>query len=187
MANTTKNALGNSLKNVLKQKPLDKVTITDITNDCGVNRMTFYYHFQDIYDLIEWVCVSDAERALAGKMKYSNWQEGMADLFQLMLDNKSFVMNVYHSVSREHLDRYVHRLTEAVFMDVINELSSELPLRDEDKEFIADFYKYAIIGIVYHWLDNRMKTEPEYIISRLAILIEGDLKGAVARFSEAAE
>ena len=51
MPNTTKAALEESLKRLLLKKPLDKITITDITTDCGISRMAFYYHFKDIYDL----------------------------------------------------------------------------------------------------------------------------------------
>ena len=52
MSQVTKRALEASLKNLLLQKPLSKITISDITEDCGINRMTFYYHFKDIYDLV---------------------------------------------------------------------------------------------------------------------------------------
>ena len=54
MSQITKRALEASLKNMLLQKPLDKITINNIPKDCGINRMTFYYHFKDIYDLVEW-------------------------------------------------------------------------------------------------------------------------------------
>ena len=55
------------LENPLLKKPLTKITINDIAEDCGINRMTFYYHFKDIYDLVEWSCVEDASSALEGK------------------------------------------------------------------------------------------------------------------------
>ena len=64
MSQVTKRALEASLKNLLLQKPLSKITISDITEDCGINRMTFYYHFKDIYDLVEWSCQEDASKAL---------------------------------------------------------------------------------------------------------------------------
>lgn len=70
MSDITKRALEASLKKLLLQKPLDKITINDIAEDCGISRMTFYYHFKDIYDLIEWSCVEDARRALEGKKTY---------------------------------------------------------------------------------------------------------------------
>ena len=65
--NHTKQIIEDSLKKLMLQKPLDKITIRDLTEDCGISRMTFYYHFKDIYDLVEWSCIADATRALEGK------------------------------------------------------------------------------------------------------------------------
>ncbi len=62
MSQTTKRALEASFKKLLLEKPLNKITINDITEDCGVNRMTFYYHFKDIYDLVDWILAEDAPR-----------------------------------------------------------------------------------------------------------------------------
>ena len=81
MSQITKRALEASLKKLLTKKPLDKITITDITEDCGINRMTFYYHFKDIYDLVEWVCVEDATRILGENKTYDTWQEGFLRIF----------------------------------------------------------------------------------------------------------
>lgn len=67
MTNATKAALEASLKKLLLKKPLDKITINDLTTDCGISRMAFYYHFKDIYDLVEWSCLEDATQALQGK------------------------------------------------------------------------------------------------------------------------
>ena len=100
MPNRTKRALEASLKNLLLKKPLDKITINDIAEDCGITRMAFYYHFKDIYDLIEWSCVEDATIALSGNKTYETWQEGYLQIFEAVLENKPFIMNVYNSVSR---------------------------------------------------------------------------------------
>ena len=81
MSQVTKRALEESLKRMLLKKPLNKITIADITEDCGINRMTFYYHFKDIYDLIEWSCVEDAAKALGGKKTYDTWQQGFLQIF----------------------------------------------------------------------------------------------------------
>ena len=104
MSQVTKRALEASLKHLLLQKPLNKITINDIAEDCGINRMTFYYHFKDIYDLVEWSCQEDASRALAGKKTYETWQQGFLQILQAVLDNKPFILNVYRSVSREQVE-----------------------------------------------------------------------------------
>lgn len=106
MSQVTKRALEASLKNLLLQKPLNKITINDIAEDCGISRMTFYYHFKDIYDLVEWACVEDARQALEGKVTYETWQEGLLNIFQAVLQNKPFILNVYHCVSRERIEEY---------------------------------------------------------------------------------
>ena len=109
MSQTTKRALEASLKNLLLQKPLNKITISDIAEDCGISRMTFYYHFKDIYDLVEWSCAEDAARALEGKKTYATWQEGFLNIFHAVQANRPFIMNVYHAVSRERIGETVRR------------------------------------------------------------------------------
>ena len=94
MSNTTKLALEASLKKLLLKKPVDKITINDLTEDCGISRMAFYYHFKDIYDLIEWACLEDGKRALADKKTYSTWSEGLEQIFEAVLENKPFILNV---------------------------------------------------------------------------------------------
>ncbi len=175
MSNITKRALEASLKNLLLQKPLNKITVGDIANDCGINRMTFYYHFKDIYDLIEWSCVEDATKALEGKKTYDTWQEGFLNIFNAVLDNKPFIMNVYRSVSREQIEMYLYKLTYNLLIDVVNEKSVGMAVSDEDKKFIADFYKYAFVGIMLNWIRNDMKEEPKQIVDRISVLIHGNI------------
>lgn len=111
MQNLTKYALEDSLKKFLLKKPLDKITISDLTSDCGISRMAFYYHFKDIYDLVEWACIEDATRALQGKKTYATWQEGILQIFEVVQENKPFILNVYRSVSREQIENYLFSLT----------------------------------------------------------------------------
>ena len=94
VSQTTKRALEASLKKLLLQKPLNKITINDITEDCGVNRMTFYYHFKDIYDLVDWIMVEDAAKALEGRQSFENWTDAFLDILHQVQDNKVLVMNV---------------------------------------------------------------------------------------------
>ena len=107
MANITKLALEAALKKELLTKPLDKITINDLAEDCGISRMAFYYHFKDIYDLVEWVCVEDGTKALQGKKNYENWQEGFCQIFEAVQENKPFIMNVYRCVDRQKIESYL--------------------------------------------------------------------------------
>ena len=182
MSQITKRALEESLKKMLLKKPVNKITISDITEDCGINRMTFYYHFKDIYDLVEWSCVEDAARALDGKKTYDTWQQGFQQIFQAVLDNKPLVQNVYQFVNREQVETYLYSLTHNLLIGVIEEKAVGMQVRDEDKEFIADFFKFAFVGLMLDWIRNGMKKDPQQIIDRLSILIEGDITRALNKY-----
>ncbi len=182
MSQVTKRALEASLKNLLLKKPLEKITINDITEDCGINRMTFYYHFKDIYDLIEWCCVEDAKKALEGKKTYDTWQQGFLQIFEAVLDNKPFILNVYHSVSREQVEIYLYKLTYDLLIGVVEEKSAGMSVREEDKKFIADFYKYAFVGLMLDWVKKGMKDDPHEIIDDLSVVMNGNVTAALERF-----
>lgn len=183
MSQMTKKALEKSLKNLMLKKPLNKITINDLTEDCGINRMTFYYHFKDIYDLVEWSCAEDADRALEGNKTYETWQQGFLNIFHMVLENRAFILNVYHSVSREQVELYLYKVTYGLLYDVIDEKAKGIPVKEEDKKFIADFYKYAFVGIMLNWIKEDMKEDPKEIIERLSILMQEDLVKTLEKYA----
>ncbi len=184
MSQTTKRALEASLKNLLRKKPLNKITIGDIANDCGINRMTFYYHFKDIYDLVEWSCMEEAARAIDGKKTYQTWQQGFLQTFQMVLENKSFITNVYHSISREQIEVYLYTITYDLLIGVVEEEAVGLNVSESDKSFIANFYKFAFVGLLLDWIKKDMQEDPQEIIERLSTLVYGDVSRALKRYQK---
>lgn len=187
MANTTKQLLATSLKQLSLKKPLDKITINDITSDCGISRMAFYYHFKDIYDLIEWVCVEDATSALQGKKTYDTWQEGMLQIFEAVYENKPFVLNAYRAISREQIENYLYQLTYNLIRNVVEEKSVGTNITDVQKQFIAEFYKYSFVGIMLDWIKNGMKNDYNNIVECMAITLHGNIPNSIQNFSERKE
>ena len=178
----TKKALAESLKNLLLQKPLNKITISDITDDCAINRMTFYYHFKDIYDLVEWTCAEEAAQAMEGKKTYDTWQEGFLNIFSAVQSNKPLIMNVYRCVSRERIEQYLNPLIHALILGVVEEKSAEMPVSEADKRFIANFYEYAFIGVMLEWIDNNMREEPFVLVERTSRVMHGSILRALGAF-----
>ena len=182
MSQVTKRALEQSLKNLLLKKPLTKITVSDITDDCGINRMTFYYHFKDIYDLVEWSCLEDAKRALEEKKTYNTWQQGFLQIFKAVQENKSFILNVYRCVHREQVEKYLQPLVDQLLLNVINEEAAGITVRDEDKQFIAQVYSYMFIGLMLDWIKDDMREDPQQIVEKLSKLIKGSVSVALSRF-----
>jgi probable dihydroxyacetone kinase regulator len=185
MSDLTKIALENALKEALANKPLEKITITELTDACGLSRMTFYYHFQDIYELAEWSLMKETESALAGRLTRDTWQQALQDLFDLVIENRKYIGGLLHPSTREHLEKFINRLTDAFFLDILKELSQGLSLKEEDEEFIAAFYRHAFVGMIIDWVMGGMEEAPEEMIRKLRLIIEGNLSAAIRRFAEA--
>ena len=184
MSNTTKLALEASLKKQLLHKQLDKITINDLTSDCGISRMSFYYHFKDIYDLVEWVCVEDGKRALQDKKTYDTWSEGLEQIFEAVLENKPFILNVYRCVSRDSVERYLYRLTYNLLADVVEEKSDGIDIAQEDKAFIAQFYKYGFVGMMLEWIDNGMKEDYKELVGKITTTLHGTITNSIHNFEQ---
>jgi probable dihydroxyacetone kinase regulator len=179
----TKNALAASLKKLLSIKRLNKITVADIAKDCAVNRQTFYYHFRDIYALVEWVYTNEASGILDGKKSYTSWQQGLSRVFQYILDNKAFVLNTYNSLSREHLERYLHQAVYGLLYDAVQEMAASVSLRETDARFIANFYKYGFVGLVLDWIGAGMEEPPESMVNQLSTLMQGVFAKALENFT----
>ena len=184
MPNTTKAALEESLKRLLLKKPLDKITITDITTDCGISRMAFYYHFKDIYDLVEWSCVEDGTKALQGKKTSESWTEGLTQIFEAVLENKPFIMNVYRNVDRERIENYLFKLTYDLIVGVVEEKSKGLNITEEDKKFIADFYKYGFVGIMLEGIREGMKENIEDLVRMMDLTLHDTVTTSIHNFQK---
>lgn len=184
MSNRTKESLEESLKKLLLLKPIDKITIQDLTCDCGISRMTFYYHFKDIYELVEWSCEEDGRRALQGKKTYDTWQEGLLQIFEAVLENKPFILNVYRNVSREQIEKFLFKLTYELLEAVVKEKSEGMNITGDQKRFIADFYKYSFVGIMLEWIDKGMRDDAAKLAEQMSITLRGNIANSVRNFQE---
>ena len=174
MSQTTKRALEASLKKLLLEKPLNKITI---------NRMTFYYHFKDIYDLVDWILMEDAAKTMEGRQSFDTWTEAFLDILHQIRDNKALVLNVYRSVGREQVEQYLYKLLDSMLKEFADRECRDITVQDDDKQFVVDFYKYALVGVVLEWIRRDMKTEPAVMVERMGRMLQGDLRRALCRLA----
>lgn len=96
MNQLTKDAIAKALTDLLQERPIEKITIKDITDRCGINRQTFYYHFSDIYDLMEWTLDKELRKALGTReISPTDWKEYVRKIFAVMRSRKRGLLNAY--------------------------------------------------------------------------------------------
>lgn len=176
--------MAQSLKQLMEHIALNKITVKHLVDDCGLNRQTFYYHFQDIFDLLGWIYKTEAVESIAQYRSYSTWTDGFYRIFCYIENNKAFCSNTLDSLGRTHLDAYLYDVTYDLVMGVIQELAGEMEVSTDDKRFIANFYTLAFTGLVIQWMRDGMKDQPKHIIEQLSVLIEGNFLKALHHYEK---
>lgn len=187
MANTTKRMLSLSLKKLLEKNTLDNITIQDITDDAEVSRKTFYYHFQDIYALLEWTLSEDCRHLLESKVKRGDWKESIVALFEYMQENRLIILNAFHSLERDTLEHEVFSILSPLLFDLLNAQPNFELLNDEDQRFIVSVYGLGVTGLLLRWISTDMLAPSEPLIRQLYRLASGSLDGIIQRFLATAD
>jgi probable dihydroxyacetone kinase regulator len=184
MADLTKKALAQSLKQLMLHSSLAKISVQDVVEQCGVNRQTFYYHFKDKYDLVNWIYQTEAVEALAGFADYSCWQDCFLEIFRYLAQNRAFYVNALNTPGQNAFDGYLFEATHQLVLGVLEEIIGETPVTDVDKHFIADFYTHAFVGITVQWVRQGMKQSPEVMIDHINAIVEGSMARAIIRCTQ---
>lgn len=179
----TKKALAASIKELMKTIPLSKISIQEIVDNCGVNRQTFYYHFKDKYDLVNWIYYTEVMKSIGDCKKYDNWTDGMCKTLLYLSNNKSFYVNALNTPGQNAFDMYFFNVTFELIIAVVNDLSKSMNISEIDKKFIADFYTHAFVGVIVQWIKNGMKSSPEIVAKKLSEVVDGSMLGALARYA----
>ena len=152
---TTKEILAESLKELSATKPIDKITIKEIVQNCGFTSKTFYNHFQDKYDLIAWIYSTAAEKIMK-KIDGENytWKDSIADGFKYFLDNKEFLKNlIAHTSGQDSFINYVARFNVKILSDYIKR-SQNLEKLFQDVEISVKVYCYGTVCTFCEMLIN---------------------------------
>ena len=178
----TKQDIADAFKRLLAHMPLDKVTVTALAEESGITRQTFYYHFRDIRDLVEFIYSSEMKDVLKDNRTYETWQGGMAAILRAIRADSSFINATYRSLTRDQLESFLYSHIKELLMNVLKELAAGHMVREDQISRIADYHKYAFAGVVLDWIKNGMKEEPEEVTAQLETVIEGSFLEAIRRY-----
>ncbi len=168
----TKEMLATSLKKLMVNESLDKITVTQVTNLCGINRQTFYYHFKDLYDLLYWILDHEEKKMLDNGNEFPPPSELVQNLYNYVISNEETICAIYYSLQEELLERY---LADRIEKSLMIYFKNYPELRSVDEEILLEvcgFYKYAIIGNVFEWIRNGLGREWGDKVENIGAFIE---------------
>lgn len=182
----TKHALAAALKEAMAQKPLDKITISELTSACNIRRQSFYYHFEDIYDLLRWMFENEAVALLRQQEGALLWKEGLLQLFRYLEENRAVCLCALRSLGRDHIKRFFESEIYGIIHLTIEQLADEIGVRGHldsfvDVETLTHFYVVALAGIMESWLLGEIDRTPEQLIQFADTMLNDQVRGAAAR------
>lgn len=181
MPDNTKTNLGIALKKLLKEKPLEKIRIHDLTKLAGINRQSFYYHYADIYALVGDVIRTAIFETVGEHCTMDTWEEGMLAMYQRTLEEKEFVVAVYNAIPKERIQLFLEDVLTTYMIYALKDTAGGQLLSEEDRDIFIRFITYGFTGTYLQWIQNGMRADPSVIISRVSVLTKEGLSSAIIR------
>ncbi len=179
----TKQRMAKALESLLNTKPIEKITVSDITDICDMNRQTFYYHFRDIYDLTKWMFAGFAEKIIGSKIDEGEWHEVFLTTARFMKQKKKVLTGIVGSVGHRYLTEFIMNTIKPYIKIRILSKAEGMEVPERYTDFLSNYYTLSFSGLLIEWLitDLDLSTSPEELLRLLTITIDGSVEKALER------
>ena len=169
----TKKSLADSLRRAMEKKTFSKITVSEIIEDCGVNRKTFYYHFHDIYDLLRWMLDQDAIEIVKKFDLIEDYEEAITFVMNYVEENEHIINCAYDAIGHDHVKSFFYAdfiaLINALIIEAENRMNSVL--NDNYRDFLSKFYTEALSGMLMEWISKKNTVDRQQIIDYISSTI----------------
>lgn len=172
--NFTKKAIISTFEELLNERPLSKITVKDIVERCGINRNTFYYHFEGIPSLLEAMAVNLADEIIAAHAKFGSPMDCVTPIVRYCEAHRTEILHIYRSVPRDRFQTQLDRVALYFVRRYVDTTTADLfPESSREWELLIRFYKCALVGVLLDWLDAGMKYDLLSGVASLSELFNG--------------
>lgn len=167
-SNITKQALAAALKGQMEAKPFSKISVGDICAACGMNRKSFYYHFKDKYDLVNWVFYTEFILPAFGRDRERGWAV-LGRLCQYLYENQGFYRKILALEGQNSFGEYFRDIISPAIQEDVERLFG----RGEANDFYVDFYLDAFLAAIKRWLLAKSPMPAEVFVFHLRRCLAG--------------
>ena len=164
MPTFTKQAIKANFWMLLKQYPLRDITVKMIVEHCGINRKSFYYHYQDVPALLGEIIKERIDEMLESFRDVSSIEDSLNVVLRDLIAEKTAIQHIYYSVSRDVFEAGQMQLCDYVVRGYIHDIAAKYALSGQDEELLVRFYRGQCFGIIMDWM---MQGMPEDVFAHL--------------------
>ncbi|MCC8107214.1 MAG: TetR/AcrR family transcriptional regulator [Clostridiales bacterium] len=162
MAVKTKKIIIQAVMELLNERSFTKITVKDIVERCGINRNTFYYHFRDITDVMEFAFKREMDRIMETHLEADNVFDGLLQIVELLQENRRALLHIYRSLDRAVLQHQLDVMCEYIVSNYVLKARDYIDitkLSEEDQRLMRSYQKCLLMGILLDWMENGMKED----------------------------
>lgn len=181
----TKDALGKALKVLLEKKPLSKISVKDITEYCNISRNTFYYHFKDKYELINWIFYTDMLENVNYFNDPSKLTNSFVNVCKCLYANRKFYLACFQYIGQNSLYEYLNEFYYELWRINIDVRYTEsgFKLTETELHLMAKMKAHSLVGIISDWVKDGMHDNYMSYFEQVHAVLEFEASG-YARLSD---
>lgn len=183
MKEFTKRAISETFTELLKTQTIEKITVKMIAETCGINRQTFYYHFSDIYELMEWTLDNELRKFTDEKgTADADWQTVLAQMFTFLRSHRKVLLNGYHTQNRFYYELFMYRHISPAVREHLESFDESKDVPSEKLDFLTKVFTRVLLNFILDWLDEGMPDEEKIGLNDYFTLLNGGFKSALYSF-----
>ena len=182
MPKSTKDEILNTLLELLKNKQLDDITVTELVEKCGISRQAFYYHFSDLYCVVDWAL--QREQDALKLVIPDEWWQTMMDIVDLFHRNRTVVLNIYRAYERSYVEHCLRRWIRPLIDVKVQEGARLHRVTEQQTEFVAELCSLGLVSLVLNWLDRGMPSSFKDQMDDFYCIIDGSLDYMLERLEQ---
>lgn len=179
--NYTKNLINQEFIKLLNKKSLHNITVTEIAKQCKIERKTFYYHYENLPQLVKEIFDEELEDVIKEFNETLSWEESFISAEKFILDNKKVVKHMYESDYKIELEKYIFSISGEIMRKYVRRVAKDTNAQEIDIKLIAYFYQCALSSSLVEWVATDMKTDPKLVTRRLGKLMDGNILESLKR------
>lgn len=181
MAQYTRKAILDAFTDHLRRMPFEKITVSALVAACEISPNTFYYHFRDIYDLLDSWLQLVKKRYVLDPLQTSDWRQVLRGFLLAMREHSAVVYHLFNSTSREWIERYIFEASGNTFYGLLRAMPGAGALPEQETRYLAEYTSCAFLGLMLKFLWHNMNSDIDLAIEKFGEIFESNLRWALAK------
>lgn len=184
MATFTKNHIKNTFIEMLEERPLTQITVKDLVSRCGINRNSFYYHYEDLPALINEIVIEEADRIIEAYPKINSMETALYAVIDFASSKRRAILHIFNSVNRDIFESGLWKVCTYAVTLYGASFTEHRVIPEKNLQLLTHYYRCACFGFAIDWLKNGMNEEIREYIPRFCRLHDGVIEKMLTNAEE---